>query len=135
MLLREYAESDLAKISALHCASHFEFALPDLAGKSVFSRHVVSDKSGLGMAGFLQLSAEAIFVCDPHWRTPAWRLQGLKQLHQACYADAARAGVASVNAFLAPAIVKQFGRRLSRMGWNSYRNEEWRCFSHEVKCG
>lgn len=132
MIVREFEESDLAKIAALHRSSGFNYTLPDLAGKEFFSRRVVSDESGIAMAGFLQFSAQVFLVCDPRWRTPAWRMEALRQLHGACHRDAAEQGVAEVNAFLPPIISNKFGRRLKKLGWNFYEGDEWKCFSFRV---
>lgn len=132
MIVREYEEADLAKIESLHRDSGFRYELPDFSSPQFFSRRVVSDESGIAMAGFLQLTAQTFLVCDPRWRTPAWRMEALRQLHAACHRDAAEQGVAEVNAFLPPIISSKFGRRLKKLGWNFYEGEEWKCFSFRV---
>lgn len=132
MNVRQYEASDLSKIQALHRASGFRYDLPDLLGQEFFSRRVLADGDRLTMAGFLRLTAEAFLVCDPGWRTPAWRMEALRQLHTVCHRDAAEKGIAEVNAFLPPQVERQFGRRLKRMGWKFYDGEEWKCFSYKV---
>lgn len=135
MNVREYTDADFERIKDLHRQSGFEYELPDLSDARFFSHRVVWNKSGICMAGFLRLSAEAFLVCDPGWRTAAWRDLALRQLHRACRADATEKGVADVNCFVPPAIEKQFGRRLVRLGWNRYKGQEWRCYSFEVQSG
>lgn len=132
MIVRNFEESDLAKIEALHRSSGFRYALPDLSSASIFSKRVVEDESGLAMAGFLQSTAQVFLVCNDRWRTPAWRYEALRQIHTACHRDAADRGVAEVNAFLPPLISNKFGRRLKKLGWNFYEGEEWKCFSFQV---
>lgn len=135
MNVREYAESDLAEIERLHRASGFDYALPNLSGAEFFSRRIVEDRDGLAMAGFLRLTAEAMLIADGNWRTPAWRMEALRQLHAVCYRDAADKGVCEVNAFIPPKISCKFGNRLLRLGWKAYQGPEWRCFGFEVNPG
>ena len=132
MEVREYTDSDLDEIKRIHGDSGLEYDFPDTPSQVFFSRRVVSDGSGIGMAAFLRLTAEAYLVANPRWRTAAWRGHALTQLHRVCHGDAVSQGVQEVNAFLAPPIVKKFGRRLERMGWKKYQDEEWRCFSYEI---
>ena len=135
MQVREYTDADFEQIRKLHSRSGFRYSLPDLSDPSFFSHRVVWDKSGIAMAGFLRLSAEAFLICDPSWRNAAWRDLALRQLHRTCRGDASDKGVADVNCFIPPQIEKQFGRRLRRLGWNHYKGQEWRCYSYEVNGG
>ena len=135
MIVREFQESDLAEIEHLHRQSGFNYALPDLSGPEFFSRRVIQGGNSIAMAGFLRLTAEAMLIGDPDWRTPAWRMEALRQLHTVCYADARENGVSEVNAFVPPKISCRFGRRLLRLGWKAYQGPEWRCFSYEVTRG
>ena len=135
MNVRAYNDGDFERVRAIHRGSGFLFDLPDLSSPGVFSRHVVSDGTDIVMAAFLRRSAEAVLICQPKWRTPAWRFAALQQLHGACHEDARRAGVGEVNAFLVPEVEKLFGHRLLRMGWKRYGAEDWKCYSFEVKGG
>lgn len=130
MIVREFNNSDWERIRELHKASGLEYELPDL--DSFFCRRVAGDGENFGMAALLRLTAEAALVCDPHWRTPAWRMEALRQLSRACNDDAKKAGVSEVVAFIHPQLLKTFGRRLTRLGWSSYKGEEWRAFGHAV---
>jgi len=132
VILREYTDDDLAKIKELHRLSGFRYDLPDLSGKEFFSRRVVADTSGIGMAAFLRRTAEVFIICDPAWRNAAWRFEALRQLHTLCREDARNEGIAEANAFLPPQIAKKFARRLREFGWKSYTDEEWKCMSFEV---
>lgn len=132
MQVREYTDGDLEQLRRLHSESGFGYTLPALSGEEFFSRRVVSHKEGIAMAAFLRHTAEAFLICDPTWRTAAWRELALRNLQTACRHDAGAKGISEVNAFLPPKIEKQFGRRLLRLGWKHYVDEEWRCYSVEV---
>jgi hypothetical protein len=132
VIVREFEPADLERVEALHTASGFAYVLPDFSQPEFFSRRVVSDESGVRMAAFLKLTAEAFLIADARWKTPAWRFEALRQVHTVSWADAKNCGVAEVNAFLPPQIAAKFGKRLSHMGWKRYQGEEWRCYSYDV---
>lgn len=127
MLVRSYTEADYGKIRELHSRSKFDYDLPQPSGKVFFSRRVAGDDASIGMAAFLKLTAEAYLVCDPEWRTPAWRLEAIRQLSLQCNSDAKQAGVTEVVSFLPPQVEATFGKRLTRMGWDKCR-EDWHCW-------
>src|SRR5690348_11029065 len=102
MQVRAYTEADLERVKDLHSRSGFRYALPDFSGEEFFSTRIVADKDGIGMAGFLRRTAEAFLICDPNWRTAAWRELALRNLQTACRKDAADEGIAEVNAFIPP---------------------------------
>lgn len=133
MIIREYTEADYAQIKELHSASGFGYSLPSLSSESFFSRRIIGDDKSVAMAAFLKLSAETYLIADPQWRTPAWRMEALRQLQVVSASDAQQAGAHEMNAFLPPQIGKSFGRRLNKMGWTNYHGEEWRCYSLRVR--
>ena len=132
MQVREYTEADLSELRKLHSKSGFRYPLPDLSGAEFISRRVVGGESNIGMAAFLRLTAEAFLICDPNWRTAAWRELALRKLQTVCRQDAAERGVAEVTAFIPPEIEKKFRARLLRLGWKRYLGDEWKAFSFEV---
>lgn len=132
LLVREFTDNDLSEIKELHRSSGFDYILPDLlSSKAFFSRRVVGDDAGIGMAAFLTLTAEAYLICNPRWRNPAWRFEALRQLSVQCNHDARERGVSEVMAFLPPKMVATFGRRLGKLGWEKIRND-WQCVFHGV---
>jgi hypothetical protein len=135
MLVRTYTDSDLAEIKRLHEASGFTYTLPDPADKSFFSCRVVSDGSQIRMAAFLRATAEPFLICDTEWSTAAWRDLALRKLQAVCREDCVNKGIGEVNAFLPPEIAARFGKRLLRMGWKRYENQEWPCYGFEVMRG
>jgi len=132
--IREYKEEDFERVRELHELSGFKYQLPELSLPSVFSRLVVATSSGVEMAAFLQRTAQVYLICDPGWKTPAWRYDALHALHCASYRNAQREGIAEVNAFVVPRIKKQFGSRLRRMGWRYYPDgKEWHCYTFPIE--
>src|ERR1700722_7025871 len=137
MQIREYKESDLAQLKAIHAAQGFQYALPDLSNPLFVSKVVlVGDAENrrqdagatnatekiLG-AALLRLTAEAYLLLDPESGTPRDRWQSLLALHAATHHDTWRRGFADVHAWLPPPIAAKFGRRLHRLGW--IRDDTW----------
>lgn len=124
MRVREYSDEDFETIRKLHEQSGFDYRMPPLSSQEFFSRRVVEDNSGFGMGAFMRLTAEAYLVCNPEWRTPAWRFEALRQLCHVCNDDARNRDVKEVGAFLPPQAEVKFGKRLIKMGWGMCR-EDW----------
>jgi len=125
MIIREYAESDLACIKRLHERSKLKYSFPDM--DDFFSRRVVESGDSVGMVSLLKLTAEAYLICDPEWRTPAWRMEALRQIQDVANDDAKQRGVVEAVAFVPPGIEKTFRRRLERMGW-SRNKPSWKSY-------
>jgi hypothetical protein len=135
MLVREYRESDLAQLRAIHAAQGFEYALPDLSNPLFVTKLVlakpdgVSDQSSAPQddaivgAALLRLTAEAYLLLDPRAGTPRQRWQSLLALHAAAERDAWQRGLEDVHAWLPPPIAKKFGKRLAHLGW--LRDDTW----------
>ena len=135
MLVREYRESDLAQLRAIHAAQGFDYALPDLNNPLFVTKLVLAkgnDVSGqpgaarddaLVGAALLRLTAEAYLLLDPRAGTPRQRWQWLLALHAAAERDGWQRGLEDVHAWLPPPIAKQFGKRLARLGW--LRDDTW----------
>jgi hypothetical protein len=99
MQIREYRESDLAALRAIHAAQGFAYPLPDLRNplfvtKLVLSAENAEESNGEAAqekiigAALLRLTAEAYLLLDPKAGTPRERLQWLLQLHAAAERDA-----------------------------------------------
>jgi hypothetical protein len=136
MQVREYRESDLAALRAIHASQGFAYPLPDLNNPLFVTKLVLSDADE-GMesakakqpperiigAAFLRLTAEAYLLLDPHAGTPRERWQWLLQLHAATERDAWQRGIEDVHAWLPPPIAQRFGKRITKIGWN--RDDAW----------
>ena len=150
MQIREYQESDLAALRAIHASQGFEYALPDLRNPLFVTKLVLFDeniappfraasvplnelrdtglkpgatKERILGAAFLRLTAEAYLLLDPRAGTPRERWQWLLALHAAAERDAWQRGLEDVHAWLPPPIAKKFGKRVERLGW--LRDDAW----------
>jgi len=151
MHIREYQESDLAALRAIHAAQGFEYALPDLHNPLFTTKLVLtqdaaslrqptlgsddpaerSSQDGKGAAApgriigaaLLRLTAEAYLLLDPRAGTPRERWQWLLALHTAAERNAWQRGLEDVHAWLPPPIASKFGKRIARLGW--LRDDAW----------
>jgi len=161
MQIREYQESDLAALRAIHDAQGFDYALPDLRNPLFVTKLVLFDENvappfraasvplndeaasrdaGLKPgateerilgAAFLRLTAEAYLLLDPRAGTPRERWQWLLALHAAAERDAWQRGLEDVHAWLPPPIAKKFGKRIARLGW--LRDDSWTPYCRRLK--
>jgi hypothetical protein len=135
MQVREYKESDLAQLKAIHASQGFGYSFPDLSNPLFLTKLVLTDTNTdsyenrrqdasatdstekiLG-AALLRLTAEAYLLLDPRLGTPRDRWHSLLALHAATHRDAWQRGLEDVHAWLPPPIAQKFGRRLHRLGW------------------
>jgi len=123
MLIREYQESDLAQLRAIHAAQGFDYALPDLNNPLFVTKKILANDGRTVGATLLRLTAEAYLLLDPREGTPRQRWQWLLALHDATERDAWQRGLEDVHAWLPPPIAGKFGKRLARLGW--IRDDAW----------
>jgi hypothetical protein len=123
MLVREYQESDLAQLRAIHAAQGFDYALPDLSNPLFVTKTVLVNDGTIVGAALLRLTTEAYLLLDPRAGTPRQRWQWLLALHDATAHDAWQRGLEDVHAWLPPPIARKFGKRLARLGW--IRDDAW----------
>ena len=123
MLVREYQDSDLAQVRAIHAAQGFDYTLPDLSNPLFVTKKVLASDNTIVGAAFLRLTAEAYLLLDPRAGTPRERWQWLLALHAAAERDAWQRGLEDVHAWLPPPIAKKFGKRIAQLGW--IRDDTW----------
>jgi hypothetical protein len=138
MQVREYRESDLAALRAIHAAQGFQYPLPDLSNPLFVTKLILSDakkeneadeneanppQEKIIGAALLRLTAEAYLLLDPKAGTPRERWQWLLQLHAATERDAWQRGLEDVHAWLPPPIARKFGKRIEHLGWR--RDDTW----------
>jgi hypothetical protein len=136
--IREFKESDLAQLKAIHASQGFGYAFPDLSNPLFVTKLVLTDSNASNRrsddaaanadekilaASFLRLTAETYFLLDPKAGSPRDRWQSLLSLHAATHRDAWHRGLEDVHAWLPPPIAQKFGRRLQRLGW--IRDDAW----------
>lgn len=147
MQIREYQESDLAALRAIHAAQGFEYPLPDLGNPLFVTKLILSETQAdkrseaadtnpqqekiIG-AALLRLTAEAYLLLDPKAGTPLERWQWLLQLHAATERDAWLRGLEDVHAWLPPPIAHKFGKRITQLGWN--RDDGWTPYCKRLAC-
>ncbi|MGH9741904.1 MAG: hypothetical protein ACRD51_06075 [Candidatus Acidiferrum sp.] len=137
MQIREYRESDLAALRAIHASQGFEYPLPDLSNPLFVTKLILSEAAEnnetalegepqhekiIG-AALLRLTAEAYLLLDPKAGTPRRRWQRLLNLHAATERDAWQRGLEDVHAWLPPPIARKFGKRIEGLGWR--RDDAW----------
>ena len=147
MLIREYRDSDLAALHAIHAAQGFSYALPDLRNPLFVTKIVLTNEgvpsrispvtshespvTGILGAALLRLTAEAYLLLDSRAGTPRQRWQWLLALHAAAERDAWHRGLEDVHAWLPPPISKKFGKRLARLGW--LRDDTWTPYCRKLE--
>jgi hypothetical protein len=151
MQVREYRESDLAALRAIHAAQGFAYPLPDLSNPLFATKLILSEPHStesnasegstvqsappqekiLG-AALLRLTAEAYLLLDPRAGTPRQRWQWLLQLHAATERDAWQRGLEDVHAWLPPPIAGKFGKRIAHFGWR--RDDAWTPYCKRLSC-
>jgi hypothetical protein len=145
MQVREYRESDLAALRAIHAAQGFEYPLPNLSNPLFVTKLIVSEDGEASEASegavrpekivgaaLLRLTAEAYLLLDPTAGTPRERWQWLLQLHAAAERDAWQRGLEDVHAWLPPPIAQRFGKRITKIGWN--RDDAWTPYCKRLAC-
>jgi hypothetical protein len=131
MLVRDYQESDLARLRAIHAAQGFDYALPDLGNPLFVTKKILANDGAIVGAALLRLTAEAYLLLDPRAGTPRQRWQCLLALHAAAERDAWQRGLEDVHAWLPPPIARKFGKRLARLGW--LRDNAWTPYCKKLK--
>jgi len=153
MQVREYRESDLAALRAIHAAQGFAYPLPDLSNPLFVTKLILSDAATNSAEGdarngdvaksappqekiigaaLLRLTAEAYLLLDPKAGTSRQRWQWLLQLHAAAECDAWQRGLEDVHAWLPPPVARNFGKRITQLGWN--RDDAWTPYCKRLAC-
>src|SRR5258708_37909336 len=114
MKIREYGESDLEGLRAIHARQGFGYAFPDLGNPLFLTKLVLGkEEGGKGIAGaaLLRLTAEAYLLLDPDAGSPREKWQWLLGLHEATRRDALARGLGDGHALRPPALAKRIRKR------------------------
>ena len=161
MLVREYTESDLEALRAMHASQGFAYPFPDLADPIFVSKLVLEDDRGKPvMAALARLTCEMYLLIDraqvadaeraageqhrpPGQQSatktsagavrgnPRERYEWLLALHAAGEHDLPARGLDDAHAWLPPSIAKRFGRRIEALGW--VRDDAWTPYCYRLK--
>lgn len=151
MLIREYTESDLDALRAMHASQGFDYAFPDLADPIFVSKLVVEDDFCRPvMASLARLTCEMYLLIDrgsPHPKiaprdrssktnpcgagNPRQRYEWLLALHAVGERDLLARGLDDAHAWLPPSVAPRFGRRLEALGW--VRDDAWTPYCRRLK--
>ena len=147
MQIREYRESDLAALRAIHAAQGFDYPLPDLRNPLFVTKLILSNATANAEDGataseppeetiigaaLLRLTAEAYLLLDPNAGSPPDRWQWLLGLHAATERDAWQRGLEDVHAWLPPPVASRFGKRIEQLGWR--RDDTWTPYCKRLAC-
>ena len=130
MNIRTYTDADFIRIMELHRQSKLNYLMPQM--NTFFSKRVVEGDGDIGAAVFMRLNAEAMLICNPEWRNPAWRMEAIRQLHTVCEEDARVVGAQEGICFVPPPLANKFGGRLIEMGWSRVSEPQFVTFYKEL---
>lgn len=144
MLVREYTESDLDALRAMHASQGFDYRFPDLADPIFVSKLVLEDDDGRPvMASLARVTCEMYLLIDragvteglphisAHRASPRQLYERLLALHAAGERDLLARGLDDAHAWLPPSIARRFGRRLEALGW--VRDDVWTPYCRRLK--
>lgn len=135
MIIREYKESDLLALRAMHASQGFDYPFPDLADPIFISKLVLEDDSNQPvMASLARLTCEMYLLMDRDKNRagdPQRRYERLIALHAAGERDLFARGLDDAHAWLPPSIAKRFGRRLETLGW--LRDDAWTPYCRRLR--
>jgi hypothetical protein len=130
-MIREYRPSDDAALRAIHAEQGFDYPFPDLSEPQFVGLLVAVDENDVPVQAVLaRKTVEVYFLGKTGWRTPAWRMEAITNLHLAMHNVLLAQGFTDAHAWLPPEVAKSFGRRLKQVfGWVESR---WTCFAKEL---
>lgn len=112
---RTIVATDRPRLDELFRKQGFDYELPHLSGLA--AAHAIEDEGQIITSVLARPTIELYFLQDPAWRSPAWRLEALRKIHETMRRDLHGKGFEDVHAFLPPQ-KKSFGGRLMReFGW------------------
>ena len=94
-------------------------------------KRVMEGDGEVRAVALLRLTAEAFLLMDGQWRSPAWRWEMLKQLHEDVRHKADCLLLDDVFCAMPPKVDKAFGNRLRTLGWEKERN--WAVYSTRIR--
>jgi len=122
-------EREIPALQALHKEQEWPYPFPNLDQEQFISKRVLRDENGEFVGCVVaRKTAELYLIGNPNWRTPKWRMEALKMMHNDMRQELRNQGYADGHCWIPPQ-VKNFGRRLKRLGWQL---NPWDCWSRET---
>jgi hypothetical protein len=129
MSCRELTVGDIPVIHAIHEEQGFPYEFPHLEEPQYVAMRALEDEDGKFVGCVIARKTVEIFMIgNPGWRTPKWRLEALKMMHEDMRQELRKQGYADGHCWIPPQ-VRNFGRRLKRLGWSL---NPWDCWSRET---
>ena len=123
--------ADVARLKLMHSEQAWPYDFPDLDDAEFVVKRAVHDEDGNVVGAVIaRKTVELYFLGDPQWRTPRWRLEALKLLHEGVRLELRKLGYSDGHCWIPPQVEKSFGRRLvNTFGWAASR---WKCYSRRT---
>jgi hypothetical protein len=116
MLVRTLDTADTPRLEELFEQQGFDYELPNV--REMVAAQGLEDQGELVQAVLARPTVELYFLADQHWRNPAWRLAGLRKIHESMRLELHGKGFEDVHVFLPPEKARSFAQRLMNdFGW------------------
>lgn len=121
------SEAEVEQLREFHRKAGYSSEFPDVAGMAI--GRLVRD--GDRVVGFIgaEMEAQVIGIFDPEWGSPHQRVKKFAELHLPMAEELEKRGINTVFVHIDP-VYKNFGRRMSRLGWGRVR---WDVMRMKVK--
>ena len=115
MKLRRIESQDVPRLKELFALQGIEYDLPDL--RMLVGALGVEADGQIQHAVLARSTVELYFLSNSAWRSPQWRMEALKQMHEAMRRELQGKGFADAHVWIPPQ-KKSFVSRLMRsFGW------------------
>jgi hypothetical protein len=117
------SDEEVERLREFHRKAGYSSDFPDVKGMAIGD--LVRD--GDRVVGFIgaEMEAQVVGIFDPDWGSPHQRVKKFAELHLPIAEELERRGVKTATVHIDP-VYKNFGNRLSKLGWNRTRWETYR---------
>lgn len=117
------SDEDVEQLREFHRKAGYSSEFPDVKGMEI--GELVRD--GNRVVGFIgaEMEAQVVGIFNPEWGSPHQRVKKFAELHLPIAEELQKRGVKTAIVFPDP-MFKNFGNRLSKLGWSRTRWETYR---------
>jgi hypothetical protein len=126
-MIRDYVESDLPALRAIHQAQGIDYVFPDLTSPLFLNRLVSANGANIIAAGLHRICYETLVLVNPVAR-PQEKWAALRELNESLSTRAYWQGLNETHAAVPPI---GFNRRLRQLGWLPDR-DGWQLWTKET---